>query len=184
MRVYKRIRKSIWRKILRPIFLKWDSPCRYLVEKKIFPKIKNKRVLLVGCAEYAEHYPCLLEKNNRVYSIDIDPEAAKYGAKHHIVGDVCRINKYFKENTFDIILFGGIFGYGLNNVKDAEIAMKNCHYVLKRGGLMIIWWANTPKHNQIIPKKLNNFKLFRETSFAGVSSGLEVKKVRFEILTK
>ncbi len=40
-------------------------PPRYIIERKIFPKIKNKRVLLIGVADYIPDYPKRL-KNNEV----------------------------------------------------------------------------------------------------------------------
>ncbi|GAG24403.1 unnamed protein product, partial [marine sediment metagenome] len=89
-----KIKSILWRPI-RNVSLKWLNYSRYIVEKKIFPSIKNKKVLLVGCNHNVRDYPKKLRKND-VYSIDINPEMAEFGAEKHIVGNVAEINKYFK----------------------------------------------------------------------------------------
>jgi SAM-dependent methyltransferase len=160
---YRQIRRILWRKFFRGIFLRWFNPGRYLIEKKIFPKIKNKKVLLVGCADYTEWYPSVLEKQkNDVYSIDLDSAVSKFGAKKHVVGNAIFLSKYFKKNFFDVIFFGGIFGYGLDEIKDAEKAMKNIYTILADNGRLIIWWNDTPQRRKVNPALLKSYSLFGE----------------------
>jgi len=178
-----KIKRILWRPV-RNIILKWENYSRYIVEKKIFPLIKNKKVLLVGCAHYVEDYPKKLRKND-VYSIDIDPEMAKFGAKKHIIGDVAEIDEYFPKNFLDMIFLGGVFGYGLNDPKKAEKTLKNCHKILKKRGVLIIWWKDVPERNQVVPERLKNYKLFTLISLAGIKSGYRSKEeVIFDFLMK
>jgi len=183
---FKKVRRFIWRKVIRSLVLKWENQGRYIVEKKIFPSIKNKKVLLVGVEDYVSDYPKKASKNqNDVYSIDIDPEMAEFGARKHIIGDIAEIDKHFAENFLDIIFLGGVFGYGLNDPKKAEKALKNCYKVLKKRGVLIIWWKNVPGRNQVVPKRLKNYKLFTLISLAGIKSGYKAKEdVIFEFLMK
>lgn len=183
---YTKAKRFLWRKLRTLDFvLKWNNEARYIVERKIFPDIKNKRVLLVGVEKYADFYPALLEKNqNGVWSIDINPQVSEFGAKKHILGDICKASEYFKKEFFDVILLGGVFGYGLNKTADAEKAMKECYKILKKEGLLIIWWSNSNGHNQIDPKKLQSYGLFSEVITEQNKRKLGVEKTIFNFLKK
>ena len=100
-------KRILWKPI-RSVILKWKNESRYIVEKKLFPLIKNKKVLLVGCDYYVQDYPKKLRKN-QVYSIDKNPKVEKFGAKKHVIGNVAEVDKYFKEDFFDVIFLGGVF---------------------------------------------------------------------------
>jgi len=183
---YKRIRRFVWRTFVRPLVLKQNNEARYIIEKKVFPLIKNKKVLLVGVAEYCDFYPKILEKNNNdVWSIDLDSNVTKYGAKKHVVGDISSASKYFKRDFFDVILMGGVFGYGLNDKEAAEKTMSEIFRILKKDGLLIIWWSDSPKRNMVVPSKLKKYKLFKTISIRGVPTGYKTKEgAVFEFLVK
>jgi len=161
--------ERLTRKVLRELLLKWRSKSRYIIERKLFPKVKNKRVLWVGCAEYTKDYPRKIEKNNNeLWTIDIDPKVAEYGAKKHIIGNIANADKYFEKEFFDIIFFIGLFGYGLDEKKDAEKAMKSCYKILKKDGSMIIHWSNLEGRNKVKPKELKNIQLYTPKSIFGL----------------
>jgi hypothetical protein len=150
------------RKIIRNVFLKWRCPPRYVIEKKIFPRIKGKRVLLVGVADYTKEYPHLLKEND-LYTIDINPSMAAFGAEKHIVGNAIKVNDYFKEGFFDIILHLGVLNYGINTPEETDESIKNCFKILKKGGLLAISTQIGPigsGMNLIQVSKLKNFNLF------------------------
>lgn len=163
------------RKIARELMLKKRCEERYIVERKIFPRLKGKKILSVGCASYVADYPHRL-KDNEVWTMDIDPEVEKYGAKKHIIGSVADVTKYFEKDYFDVIFLLGVFGFGLYDKKEAEKTMKGCHEILKKNGLLMIWWSDTPGRNQIDPRKLKNFSLFKPVKAFGVESGHKTKK--------
>jgi len=176
-----------FRKIAREITLKWRHPDRYILERKIFPKIKNKKVLLVGVAHYTSDYPKRLGENkrNEVWTMDVDSEVRKFGAKRHITDSIANVNKHFKKEFFDIILMPGVFGYGLNTKKEGERTMFACHEVLKRGGEFIITWNNLKPKNRIIPEKLKGFKLFkRKPAYRGLSQYKTSDNKVFDFLIK
>lgn len=181
-----KIKRIVWRQV-RNLILKWMNYPRYIIEKKIFPSIKNKRVLLVGCTHHVGDYPKKLRKND-VYSIDINPEMEEFGAKKHIIGNVVEIDKYFKEGFFDVIFLLGVFGYGLNEPKEAEKTMKNCYKVLKKGGILIILCKDISGCNQIVPEKLKNYRLFTSISYGIKNEDLiksyKMKKTIFNFLLK
>lgn len=165
------------RKILRDLTLRWRIEERYILEKKIFPKLKNRKILWVGCAKYTKTYPKILEKNNNlVWTIDIDSKMAQFGGKNHIVDTIANAYKYFKKNSLDIIFLTGVFGYGLNKKQEAELTMKTCHDILKRRGLLIVWWGDRPGRNMINPSKLKNSKLFEQISLRKYPFSYRTKK--------
>lgn len=179
-----KIKRILWKPV-RGIVLKWKNYPRYIIEKKIFPSIKNKKVLLVGCAHYVNHYPNLLSKGgNDVYSIDIDPKMAEFGAKKHIIGNVVEIDKHFREGFLDVIFLLGVFGYGLDDTKNAERTMKGCYKVLKDRGMLIITGIDNSDNNRVIPKNLKNYKLFTPISLAGIKNGYMFKRTVFNFLLK
>ncbi len=176
--------KNPIRRFIRGLVLKWRLEVRYIIEKKIFPKIKHKRVLLVGVEYYTENYPNLL-KTSDLCTLDINPSVAKFGAKNHIVGDVSEVDKFFPEESFDVVLLLGIFGYGLNDMKGAEKTLENCSKILKKNGLLILNWSDIVGKNPIKPRSLKNFSLFSPISFNGYSSAYRTRQNHiFEFLIK
>ena len=168
---------KIIRKIIRELTLKWRKPERYFIERKILPQIKNKKVLIVGVARYTANYPIKL-KTNEVITIDLDPKVAKYGAQKHIISSITNAEKYFSAKYFDVILMLGVFGYGLNERKNGEKAMKVCYNLLKNNGKLFLQWNTIPSHNQINPKLLKNYKSFISKEI------YKTKKSIFELLVK
>ncbi len=157
-------RQNIFRKIMRELLLKWRCKARYDLERKMFPKIKNKKVLFVGVASYTKDYPEKLERND-LWTIDVNPEVAQFGARKHIVGSIVNVGKYFPKDFFDYIFFCGVFGFGVDTIKDAEKVMKNCYKVLKKKGILILGWDSY--YSPIIPDELKNFKLFKAVPHFG-----------------
>jgi hypothetical protein len=163
------LRKSL-RKNLRSILLKWRCPPRYIIEKKIFPKIRNRKILLIGVADYIKEYPMMLKQND-LYSIDIDPSVKKFGAEKHIIGNAVKLNNYFKENFFDVILHLGVLNYGINTLEETDECLKNCYDVLEKKGLLVISSQEGPKGSgrpPILIKNLKNFSLFTPVSAFGL----------------
>lgn len=173
------------RKIAREIALKWRNPSRYFLERKIFPRIQSKKVLYVGVAEYTQSYPKILEKNNNsVWTIDIDLKVAKYGSKNHAIGSIVDAKNYYENNFFDVIFLIGIFGYGLDKKKEAEIAIKNIYNILKQGGIFIIQWTDLKGKNPINPRELKNIKLFKSIRFCNYSSRCKINSAIYEFFKK
>jgi hypothetical protein len=179
--------EKLIRKTARELTLKWRHPDRYILERKIFPKLVNKKILLVGVAQYTSDYPKRLGegKDNEIWTIDIDPKVREFGAKNHIVDSISNADKHLEEEFFDIILMLGVFGYGLNHKKDGEKALKSCYNLLKKGGVVIITLTDLAPKNNLRPEKLNKFKMFKEASFQNYPKRYQTKdKKIFYFLSK
>ncbi|MDP2925989.1 MAG: hypothetical protein Q8N99_06460 [Nanoarchaeota archaeon] len=179
------------RKIARELLLKKRSPARYDLERKIFPKIKQKKILLVGIADYIKNYPDKL-KENEIWTLDIDPNVAKYGSKNHIIGDVSVVDKYFSKNFLDYIFLCGVIGCGLNDIIKTEKAINNSYKILKPKGILVVGWdsGNTKKWGFRLPLMDNlkiNKKFNRTSRFGfpiGYKYGTEEKYYSYDFLEK
>lgn len=105
---------------------------------RIYESVRKKKVLFVGVADYCQNQIKWLEDNNvKVWSIDKNPEKAKYGAKNHIVDSMTNVNKYFKEDYFDVVLLLGVIGYGLDNPEEVINTFHKIKYILREEGSLI-----------------------------------------------
>ena len=159
---------KLCRKILRELFLRWRCKPRYDLERKIFPKIKNKRVLFVGVASYTADYIKKL-RGNDVWTIDVDPKVAQYGSKKHVIGSISQADEFFEKEFFDIVIICGVFGYGLNEHKEGERVFNAVYKILKKNGILLLGIEN--KYAGKIPERISNSKQFKRTSFCGFESG-------------
>jgi SAM-dependent methyltransferase len=120
---------------------------RTVLERVIFPFVienfKPETILDIGRTQAQQHYNDFF-KGKDFWTIDIDPENKKFGAKNHVVDDVQHLSDHFEENKFDLIIFNGVIGWGLNKKQEVEKGVKEIHKVLKKGGLLIVGWNNVP----------------------------------------
>lgn len=120
------------------------NPSRVFLMQTILPIYihrlpKGSNVLWVGCTRYTKNVCKLFEKAGiTCYTIEIDPTLAKWGSKHHIVGDVRDLP--FVSGKFDAVFCTGIFGYGVDSQYDQETAVSAMTRVLKPSGLLLFSW--------------------------------------------
>lgn len=146
---------------------------RVLLEKKIFPWIREqwhpREILFVGSDSYTRDYDRHFPDSN-FHSIDKDAAQAKFGSKHHVVGDITELGKYFSKGTFDVIVMNGVYGWGLDNAADVESAMRQCFEGLKPGGLLLLGWNQIPERNPLdleTIRALRRFERFPCALFEG-----------------
>lgn len=102
-----------------------------------------REILYVGCRSYTEDAVARLGQSGaRVWTTDIDPDAARYGnGEHHRTLDITEItSESFPVSRFDMICLNGIIGHGV----DADQAIAKLLLALSRvlvpGGLLLIGW--------------------------------------------
>lgn len=138
-------------------------PDRYLLEKIIFPLLcKDDRcneILFVGTHWYTKRYNSVFVTKSFT-TIDIDPKRAVYGSDRHIVTSLEEIACYFKPDSLDVIVCNGVMGWGLNEKKAINHALKECCKVLKKGGILILGWNNTKFRCPFPLHSLNSLSLF------------------------
>jgi SAM-dependent methyltransferase len=119
-------------------------PDRIYLERELIPAAARHcgKVLFIGCRHYTKHYPALFRLHGaECWTIDIDPTMARWGApERHVSGDILDALDYWPASTFDTIVLNGVFGFGLNGVRDQDAALQVCRVLLKTGGRLILGW--------------------------------------------
>jgi hypothetical protein len=118
-------------------------PSRQWLLQELLPALKaagHKRMLFVGTQAY--NRPFYRECHGlKVFSIDPDPANARYGAPDgHHVGFVQDIARLAPGATFDVIVFNGIIGFGVNDVPSALDALKAMAGAATPETLLMIGW--------------------------------------------
>ncbi len=118
-------------------------PSRQWLLDELLPALKaagRKRMLFVGTQAYNRPFyrQC---QGLKVFSIDPDPDNARYGAPEgHHIGLVQDIARLAPGETFDVIIFNGIIGFGVNDVPSALDALKAMAGAAAPDALLMIGW--------------------------------------------
>lgn len=120
-------------------------PSRQYMQTTLIPALasaERRRMLFVGAQPYnlAFYRHCEALKID-VWSIDYDSASAPYGAPQgHFVGDIKQIGILAPQLKFDVIVFNGILGFGVNSPADAVSALEAMAQVAEPDALLIIGW--------------------------------------------
>lgn len=120
-------------------------PSRIFLETTVIPALAaahRRRMLSVGTRSYNRtlYQKCVAE-GIEVWSIDLDPAAAPYGAPAgHFVGSICDVDKLAAGHSFDVIIFNGVLGWGVNTPEDALAALGAIKTVARPDALLFIGW--------------------------------------------
>lgn len=120
-------------------------PSRIFLETVVIPalaKAGRRRMLFVGTRSYNRPaYERCTREGIVVWSIDMDPAASVHGAPDgHLIGNVCDIETLAGGQSFDVIMFNGVLGWGLNNAPEALRAVRAMKNVVADGGLLFVGW--------------------------------------------
>ena len=122
-----------------------DSANRLWMENAILPSIGRNAfdtVLFVGCAPYTWHYEKVFRNTSTRYvTTDIDPAMRIWGSEHHIISSVTEMPSHVPENSVDVVIMNGVFGFGVNCQTDMSKALESLHRILKKpGGILVLGW--------------------------------------------
>ena len=120
-------------------------PSRIYLRDTLIPALAaagRRRMLFVGVQSYnLPIYPACTEHNIGVWSVDHDPASAIYGAPQgHFVGDVRHIAVLAPELKFDVIVFNGILGFGVNTARDAVAVLAAMEQVAEPAAILVVGW--------------------------------------------
>lgn len=159
---------------LRGFDLYRNSPDRHVLEDVIIPHIKSRhdlqKILFVGCDWYTKPYKKLF-KYKEYWTIEIDRNKQKYGADNHIIDGLQNLSKYINPGYFDVIIYNGVFGYGINTRKDTEESFHQCFQALRPGGILVFGWNDVPQCKPFpVLEECENLKQFLPYHFAPLSA--------------
>ena len=125
------------------------SEDRRVLETTILPffarQAETRRVLFVGCAWYTRGYRKIF-RDQEYTTLEIDPRAARYGARRHIVDALENVRRHFQAGELDLIVCNGVFGWGLDEKAAVERAFGGCWECLREGGIFLLGWNDVPRH--------------------------------------
>ncbi len=170
-RFHRKVMHKIRLSLHLPIRLK--SIDRELLDKEILPWFANqedvRKVLFVGCEYYTMHYPGIFP-DSEFWTIEPDPAKSKFGSKNHIVGFLQDLESYANRESFDLIIFNGVYGWGLNNEADIEKSFIACHNCLRKDGILIFGWNNIKERTPVPLQNIEALKLFKPFIMPGFGS--------------
>lgn len=141
---------------------------RDVLERIIFPYLLShhdpRRILDIGREDYQQFYNEFFE-GRELWTIDIDPEREEFGAKNHIVDNAANVADHFKPNYFDLVIFNGVFGWGLNEPKQIEKAFSGIYRILKKDGVLIFGWNDVADLTPMPLEKIKGLRKFEPFHF-------------------
>lgn len=127
---------------------------RYVLEQIIIPYFVSRRdiksVLFVGCDWYTKHYRKFF-RGMEYWTIESDPKKKKYGSRNHVTDLLENLHYYFPSGYFDLIICNGVYGWGLNQKEQCEIAFRNCFACLREGGEFVLGWDSLSEDSPSSP---------------------------------
>jgi SAM-dependent methyltransferase len=134
---------------------------RNVLEEIIIPfvlsRFEPETVLDIGREPYEAFYNEFFE-GRELWTVDNDPQRARFGAAHHVVDDAAHLRDHFPEDYFDFVLMNGVFGWGLNEPEAIEAAFAAIHAILSPRGLFVLGWNDTP---DLVPVSLDQVQSLR-----------------------
>ncbi len=117
---------------------------RAYLDRELLPAVGRRggKALFIGCQRYTKRYPSLLTAHGaECWTIDTDPTVARWGSpERHMIGDIRDGADHWLPASFDTIILNGVFGFGLDSVRDQDAALRACRLLLKEEGWLILGW--------------------------------------------
>lgn len=128
-----------------------ETPNRRVLEDVVLPKLaaepRYRRVLFVGCRWYTKIYAAVFRRSE-YWTIEIDPEQAKFGAQgRHIVDSYLNLSRHVEPGAFDLVILNGVFGWGIDSPADTEVALYETLRALSGDGTVVIGYNDTPQNH-------------------------------------
>ena len=151
---------------------------RLFMESKLFKEITlnydNLKILFVGVHKYSSWYATIFNNftSNTFYTIDLEYDyyESKYDNSFHIVGNFLKHNF---SKKFDIILFNGVFGYGINELDLQKEAIIKIHKLLSNDNSYFIFGYRADIDLKAEVKNLIKDK-FKKVKFSTIEGDLIV----------
>lgn len=142
---------------------------RHILERVIFRYYASRReihsVLFAGCQWYTRHYERVFFPRHDYWTIEPEEKARKFGGRQHVVAPLERLDEFFPESYFDLVVCNGVYGYGLDSLEQCETAFAQCHSRLRPQGHLVLGWNDVPARTPIPLENVSSLKRFRRQVF-------------------
>ncbi|MEB3361838.1 MAG: class I SAM-dependent methyltransferase [Synechococcaceae cyanobacterium] len=137
---------------------------RRILETQILPwyasRDEFRTIVFTGGQWYTMGYRKLF-KGRRYIVMEISkPCARRYGGPGAIAASCAESEQYFQPGELDLVLFTGVFGYGLNTRAELDKALLGFYRCLRPGGEMLFSWDDLPKYTPFDPLTSPIFQKF------------------------
>ncbi|NMG07745.1 hypothetical protein [Brasilonema sp. UFV-L1] len=151
-----------------------NSPDRLVLEDVIIPYFVSRseyhKILFIGCDWYTKPYRKLF-KNKEYWTIEIEEWKKRYGSQRHIVDSFLNLSRHIESGYFDVLIYNGVFGHGINTKEDTEESFHQCFNALRQGGILVFGWNNVPQYRPIsVTTECDNLKKFEDYFFEPLST--------------
>lgn len=148
---------------------------RRVLEQLIFPFYTSRTdfhsVLFVGCDWYTRHYEKVFFKGRNFWTIEPCERARKFGSRRrHVVAPWERLDEYFREGYFDLIISNGVYGFGLDTAAQCQAAFEHSYSRLRDGGHLVFGWNDVPERTPVPLQEIASLKRFTPWIFPAFSS--------------
>ena len=146
-----------------------NSPDRLVLEDVIIPYFVSRseyhKILFVGCDWYTKPYRKLF-RNKEYWTIEIEEWRKKYAGERHIVDALQNLSLHIESGYFDVIIYNGVFGHGINTKEDTEESFNQCFQALREGGILVFGWNNVPQYTPFpVTTECENLQKFKPYVF-------------------
>jgi hypothetical protein len=142
---------------------------RRILTSVIFPALRDestvRRILFVGCEWYTKSYEeVFCEKE--YWTLEIDADKRRYGAKHHIVDALRNLDRHVNPEFFDAIICNGVFmKTAIETREEAESSFESCYRCLRSNGWFVLGWNDVDHLRPYNPIESHALGKFRRTEF-------------------
>ena len=151
-----------------------ETEDRRVLEQIVFRHYASRAdirsILFVGCQWYTKHYGGLFSPHQNYWTMDPNSRARKYGARHHIMAPLERLDEFFPEGYFDLVICNGVYGYGLDSREQCELAFSRCYSRLRADGELVFGWNNVPARTPVPLESIDGLKSFQKLVFPEFNS--------------
>ena len=82
-----------------------------------------------------------------------------------------RNSDIIRNDYFDLIVCNGVFGWGINNKEDTEVAIKQCYSCLRPAGMLVLGWNDVSTYRPYFAiGKCENLSKFQPYIFPPLST--------------
>lgn len=141
---------------------------RRILETQILPWYASREdfrnVVFTGGQWYTMGYRNIF-KGKRFTVMEISKSCARrYGGPGAIADSCSESEKYFSPASLDLVLFTGVFGYGLDSREELDKALLGFYNCLRPGGEMLFSWDDVLDHVPFDPLSSPVFERFERIS--------------------